>query len=176
MKLFLLSFSLICSGLFADDFLPEATVLTQNLRQSLMENLSEKVKKDGPVNTIDFCHENVSKIAKGAAGDFIKKYQFGRTSHKVRNSKNTPLDWMDSYLKEFQGHFKGELKKEYLVHQFENKKRAFLRPIYIEAQCLTCHGENISIEIKNKISKIYPNDQATGFKLGEFRGFIWVKE
>jgi hypothetical protein len=31
-------------------------------------------------------------------------------------------------------------------------------------------------KVSNKFNELYPNDKATGFKLGEFRGFIWVKE
>lgn len=28
----------------------------------------------------------------------------------------------------------------------------------------------------DKIQKLYPQDKATGFKLNDFRGFVWVKE
>jgi hypothetical protein len=46
----------------------------------------------------------------------------------------------------------------------------------VEAKCLLCHGDNVSKDIGDKIQNLYPQDKATGFKLGEFRGFIWIKE
>jgi len=34
----------------------------------------------------------------------------------------------------------------------------------------------LSPQVSEKIKSLYPQDQAIGFKQGEFRGFIWVKE
>jgi hypothetical protein len=104
------------------------------------------------------------------------KFEFGRTSHKIRNQANAPQPWADVYLKEFQGTFKGDIKKDFIIHKLENSKRVYLEPLYVQAQCLTCHGETVAPEIKTKLAEIYPQDKATGFKLGEFRGFIWIKE
>ena len=159
-----------------DLFVKEARSLASDLRVSLMQNLSEKISKDGVKNAVPFCHANVKAIAKGAAKDRINKFEFGRTSHKVRNSANNPLPWADKYLKEFAGSKKGEIKKEYILHDLENGKKVYMEPLYVEAKCLLCHGENVASNVSVKIKELYPNDKATGFKLGEFRGFIWVKE
>ena len=40
--------------------------------------------------------------------------------------------------------------------------------------CLTCHGERVSDAVHEQIAELYPDDRATGFKLGEFRGLLWV--
>lgn len=154
----------------------EAKSLASDLRMSLMQNLSEKISKEGVEQAVPFCHANVKAIAKGAAKDRIEKFEFGRTSHKVRNAANNPQPWADNYLKEFAGSKKGEIKKDYILHKLENGKRVYLEPLYVEAKCLLCHGENVASTVSAKIKELYPNDKATGFKLGEFRGFIWVKE
>jgi hypothetical protein len=159
-----------------DQFEKEAKALASDLKSSLMKNLSEKIAKEGPVAAVPFCHANVKPIAKGAAKDRITKYEFGRTSHKLRNAANAPEVWAEQYLKQFEGKKKGEIKKEFILFTLPNSKRVYIEPLYVEAKCLLCHGNNVSKQINEKIQELYPKDQATGFKLGEFRGFIWVKE
>lgn len=163
-------------GAKAQDFEVEAKKLATDLKSSLMKNLSQKIAKDGAVKAISFCHANVGPIAKSAANERMSKYEFGRTSHKLRNKNNKAMPWALSYLKEFQGKFKGDIKKDFMIHRLENGKQVYLEPLYVEAQCLTCHGENVNKSVKTELNKIYPNDHATGFKLSEFRGFIWIKE
>lgn len=177
MKVSLLFF-LLTSLAFAqeDAFVKEAQSLAKDLKMSLMKNLSEKISKDGPVEAVSFCHANVKPIALGAAKERLAKYEFGRTSHKVRNAMNAPKEWALQYLKEFQGTNKSENSRPYILHTLQDSKRVYLEPLYVEAKCLLCHGENVDKKIKDKVQTLYPQDKATGFKLGEFRGFIWVKE
>lgn len=170
---------LFCSTIaFAteDQFVKEAGSLATDLKQSLMKNLSDKISKEGVVAAVPFCHANVKSIAKGAAKERIEKYEFGRTSHKIRNVSNNPQPWSVNYLKEFEGKKKGEIAKSHIVHKLENGKRIYMEPLYVEAKCLLCHGDKVSTDVSSKIKELYPEDKATGFKLGEFRGFIWVKE
>ena len=175
---FILIFLVTVNIAFAqiDNFENEARVLANDLKMSLMKNLSEKISKDGPVEAVPFCHANVKLIAKGAAKDRISKFEFGRTSHKLRNVSNAPQSWAVEYLKEFEGQKKGDVKKTSMIHRLDDGKRVYLEPLYIEAKCLLCHGEDVSKNVNDKIQELYPKDKGTGFKLGEFRGFIWVKE
>jgi hypothetical protein len=43
--------------------------------------------------------------------------------------------------------------------------------------CLNCHGTDdfLSKEIKNFLKEKYPEDKATGYKAGDFRGAVSVK-
>jgi len=44
--------------------------------------------------------------------------------------------------------------------------------------CLKCHGNietDINVSTRNKLTELYPNDLATGYKLNEFRG-LWKVE
>lgn len=169
---------LLCNTAYSveDNFVKEAKELSSDLKMSLMKNLSEKINQEGVVEAVPFCHANVKSIAKKAAQTKVERYEFGRTSHKVRNKENSPQPWAEEYLKEFAGSKKGDIKKDYIVHKLDSGKRIFMEPLYVEAKCLLCHGENVSSNVKDKIQQLYPQDKATGFKLGEFRGFIWVKE
>jgi poly-D-alanine transfer protein DltD len=169
--LFLVSSSVVA---LEDAFLKEASSLAQNLKLSLMKNVSEKVTKEGTEKAIEFCHENVKSIAQSAAKDYVSKYEFGRTSHKLRNKKNQPAPWMTEYLKKFQSTKSGEFGP--IVHTLQDGKRVYLDPIYVQPVCLNCHGKDLNASVKEKIGKLYPNDEAVDFSLGDFRGFIWVKE
>jgi len=167
---------LISMNALAQNFESEAKSLAYDLKTSLMKNLSEKVAESGAPEAIPFCHLNVKPIAKKAAGNRIDKYEFGRTSHKFRNGFNAPQAWAEIYLKDFSGKLKGDVKKDFIIHKLSDGKRIYIEPLYIQAQCLLCHGENISKQVKMRLDELYPHDKATGFKLNEFRGFIWIKE
>ena len=52
---------------------------------------------------------------------------------------------------------------------------AYAEPLVIQPVCLTCHGAEVGPEIKAAIAERYPQDQATGYKLGELRGVIWAE-
>ena len=51
----------------------------------------------------------------------------------------------------------------------------FKRIASISNTCLACHGETVSGEVLEEIRAIYPDDEATGFREGEFRGVVWVE-
>lgn len=177
MRLLIILF-LITNAAFAqkDNFKSEAQSLASDLKISLMKNLSDKIAKEGVVEAVPFCHGNVKGIAKNAAKGRESKYEFGRISHKIRNPNNAPQPWAKKYLDQFAGTKKGDISQNYLIHKLKDSKRVYLEPLYVEAKCLLCHGENVQENVMVKIKELYPKDQATGFKLGEFRGFIWVKE
>jgi hypothetical protein len=169
--LILMIFSL---GAFADTFQTESQQIAQKLKMTMMKSVSEKVSKEGTEKAISFCHENIKEIAKSSVKEFVEKYEFGRTSDKTRNKQNKSLDWMIQYLDSFKASKAQESKS--IIHLLPSGKRVYLEPIYIQPICLNCHGENIKPSVKMKLKELYPEDQAIDYKLGEFRGFIWVKE
>jgi len=100
--LFLILFSLAFAQIEKQDkFLEESRDLTQQLKQSLMGELKKKLSSDGAEAAIEFCHLNVKPIAKTAAKNYLDQYEFGRTSHLIRNSQNKPQDWMMEYIEKY---------------------------------------------------------------------------
>lgn len=158
----------------SDNFRKEAEELSSSLKKSLMTEVSKKINQSGAVEAVPYCHANVKAIAKSAASSYLDKYTFGRTSHKIRNKGNTPEEWMIPYLEKFKTTKPGEMASA--IHVLNDGKRVYLEPLYVQPMCLSCHGESVSPEVKERITKLYPGDQATGFKAGEFRGILWVKE
>lgn len=173
---FLLIFTLSPLRTYADSFEGEARQLATDLKTALVTQLNQKITENGPIGAIPFCHAEVKTIAQGAAQDRATKFEFGRTSHRIRNTANTAQTWMKPYIREFEGKTLVQAPKKTLIHSFKNGKKAYLEPLFIQPQCLTCHGESVAPEIHARIRELYPNDRAMGFKQGEFRGFLWVKE
>lgn len=178
MKSLFLSFFLMSNLSYADTFEIEAKELASRLKTSLIKNLSEEIKKNGVEAAIPFCHENVKPIVKEAAKDYLSKYEFGRSSHKIRNTANGPQEWMKPHIESFIGTSfdKTKVTTYGKTGKLPNGKKFYIEPLFVQAQCLACHGENVAQNVSNKINELYPTDKAKGFMINEFRGILWVKE
>lgn len=51
----------------------------------------------------------------------------------------------------------------------------YMRAIPTGGVCLACHGSDIAPEVKAAIAAAYPQDQATGFKMGQLRGAFSIR-
>ncbi|MDD0854156.1 DUF3365 domain-containing protein [Halobacteriovorax sp. GB3] len=161
----LLTFSLLPLSTFSSE--KEVLQTIQSLGSQLKKELKSSMRKS-PVNAIETCHIQAPKISSELS---TKDLKIGRVSFKNRNPDNKPKDWMISYMEDF--HIK-KIKSPYLVVQIDSKTKGLIKPIVTAPLCLTCHGENISTPIQHKIKKLYPNDKATGYKIGQIRGFFWA--
>jgi len=137
-------------------------------KKELMGTLMSTMKKSGPVAALETCHMKAMPITQKYAQHFIG---MGRTSHKIRNPKNKPQAWVKPYLKEF---VSGK-RKEALTVKLKNGHTGYLEPIYVQAKCLVCHGKRIAKPIAQALEEKYPQDQARGFKVGDFRGLFWLE-
>jgi hypothetical protein len=53
-----------------------------------------------------------------------------------------------------------------------------MKPIVVQSKCLFCHGssEQIPEPIRMVLKKHYPFDAAIGYKAGELRGAVSIKQ
>ena len=49
-----------------------------------------------------------------------------------------------------------------------------MKAIPIGGLCLQCHGTAIAPELAEKLSELYPEDKATGYREGDMRGAFVV--
>jgi len=114
-----------------------------------------------------------SSMAQGMTNDYnnISDVKIRRTALKYRNPKNKP-DSTDTIVME---QFVSTKKlNEPLVVEMSDHYRVY-KPLVMKQPCMACHGDNLSKEIQEVTTKLYPKDMATGFKLGEFRGVVVAK-
>lgn len=128
---------------------------------------SMKADQSG-VQASNFCANSAMEMTKGFNATLPKGESVRRTALKYRNPANKP-DAIDiKVMNEFVASKNFDKPKVIMVDGVERTYKA----LPIKQECLTCHGENISPEVKKVILKNYPKDLATGFKLGDFRGVV----
>ncbi|MBK7951493.1 MAG: efflux RND transporter periplasmic adaptor subunit [Deltaproteobacteria bacterium] len=139
------------------------------LKTTLMQALSTALAEGPPEAEIEVCRTRAPELARQAGAPGIR---VGRTSHKLRNPANAPPDWVEPWLARYVA---GEKAGEATVVPLGGGRGGYLEPIATAPLCLTCHGEAIAPAVAEKLRALYPEDQAIGFRAGDFRGLVWVE-
>lgn len=151
----------------------------QDYMMGLKNVLVENMKKGGPIQAVNVCSDTASDLTQSYSDKY--KVTVKRFSFKNRNPKNIADSFEEKVLYEFEKLMReGKLnKKSSRIEKVTLNGRPavkLVKPIFIDAPCLNCHGSNnqINSEVANVISTKYPNDKATGYKIGDLRGAISV--
>lgn len=175
--------SLFISTAHADANLKERALKSKTVVKEFMTQLKGELKgamkAGGPVNAINVCNEKAPAIAKALSEKH--GWDIARTSLKTRNSSNAPDAWETKVLNKFvERKAKGEdVKPMAYFEAVENngkKSFRFMKAIPTGEVCLKCHGENITPPVKAKLQELYPDDMATGYKLGDVRGAFTITQ
>ena len=136
---------------------------------TLIAELKYSLEEGGPDRAIRVCHIEAPQITKDISEQ--RNWQISRTSLKTRNPNNNPDEWETEVLKQFeQRKQKGE--DIATLEYYEKTKEGFryMKAIPTKGLCLTCHGETLAEPVKATLAELYPEDNATGFKVGDIRG------
>lgn len=152
---------------------------TQQLASSLKSKLKISLQSGGPVEALTICNleaGNITSQVSNGAG-----WQVGRTSLKIRNPANAPDAWEQDMLLYFEqqkqsGADVKNLEVYEIIKDENGKWFRYMKAIPTAEMCLMCHGETIAPPIQQKLQALYPNDQATGYKVGEIRGAFTIKQ
>jgi hypothetical protein len=65
-----------------------------------------------------------------------------------------------------------------VVEEPSGKSLRYMKAIGTAPLCLSCHGssEQIPVNVQAKIDAFYPHDKATGYKAGQLRGAVSIKQ
>ncbi len=136
----------------------------RDLQAALRQGLAE-----GPEQAIRVCRLEAPRIASAVS---TQDARVGRTSHKLRNPRNAPKPWMATLLAEYRADPKQAQPRTVAL---ENGRVGYAEPIFVQTPCLTCHGEDIPTPVRERLAELYPEDRATGFRSGDFRGMFWAE-
>lgn len=144
---------------------------------TLVGELQKGLAAGGPINAIGVCNFEAPKIAVAKATE--KKMTIARTSLKLRQANNKPDAWELAQLQSFeQRKAAGEnpMTIEFGEYTDMGGKRVFrfMKAIATGEVCLNCHGSDVRPEVLAKIKELYPQDVATGFKMGDLRGAFTI--
>lgn len=137
-------------------------------KRDLQLALSQGLEQ-GSVEAIASCRLRAPEIAKGLSRDGIR---LGRTSHRLRNPSNAALEWVRPILESY---VRGSSELTARAVPLPGDRSGYVEPILLQPLCLTCHGDALAPDIAARIGELYPQDHATGFRVGDLRGVFWVE-
>jgi uncharacterized protein YndB with AHSA1/START domain len=140
----------------------------QQLKGALGKALMAQIQENGAVEAIGFCSLEALPLTEQVSKDTGKT--LSRITDKPRNAANMA----DAEGLEILAQMRADLASDQLLTHYQ-KGAAYYFPLTIQPVCLTCHGQDLTPELKQAIAEKYPEDQATGYALNELRGAIVVK-
>lgn len=147
----------------------EAAAITQKFAAAMKGELESAMQAGGPVQAITVCNEKAPSIARDHARQ--SGWEVGRTSLKLRQAGNAPDPWEAKVLAEFETRkAAGEPADGLVKAEVVDGRYRFMKAIPTAEICTTCHGRDLKPEVAARLEKLYPADQATGFKPGDLRG------
>ena len=155
----------------------QCRVLARDFMTELKGKLKAALRGGRSVQAISVCSKVAPELA--ARYSLAPGVQVGRTSRRCRNRDNQPDSWEKEglvVLEERRQQGETLAGMEYWQEVEVEGKRVFryLRAIPTGSLCLRCHGENINRKLKKAVRRIYPEDQAVGYRLGELRGAFTI--
>ena len=109
-------------------------------------------------------------------------YYVRRVSLKYRNPDDIPDQYEKGVLEKFdslreEGKMVVEHEDYRVVEEDGKKYLRYMKPLITKKLCLNCHGstEDIPTTVRGFLNTNYPEDRATGFKVGDVRGAVSVK-
>jgi hypothetical protein len=144
--------------------------------------LAQEMGKGGPAAAVRVC----TTVAPEIAGRLSRErgWRVTRVSEKVRNPLlGMPDAWEQKVLAQFkqqagQGERLDTMSFSELVKEPDGNYFRFMKAIPVQPVCLVCHGrdDQIAPAIREVLKQNYPHDKAVGYRAGELRVAISIKQ
>jgi hypothetical protein len=152
-----------------------ATTFLEELGEAMTREMTER----GPVEAIIVC----TKLAPDIAGRLSREHgwRVTRVGTRVRNPLlGMPDAWEQRELTEraAKGKTFASMTHHQVVTEPDGQYFRFMKPIMVQSKCLLCHGSSDQIpeSIRIMLKQQYPFDRAIGYKTGELRGAVSIKQ
>ncbi|MDP3744950.1 MAG: DUF3365 domain-containing protein [Methylotenera sp.] len=163
------------------NMLGDAKKLSAEFVQKLGGILKQQLESSGTESALSVCKDVAPEMSAQYSND---KRIVKRVSLKPRNSSIGVADaWEANQLKQFDmaaaaGKPAAEIEAHAVTDEKDGRWFRYMKAIPTQAMCLQCHGgaDNIQPTVQALLKQLYPNDLAVGYKVGEIRGAISVKE
>lgn len=156
-----------------DTEVADAKAAIMELAAALQSELKAAMQTGGPVAAIGVCNTQAMPITQKVAAE--QGLRLSRVSLNNRNSANLPNEWQTAVLKDFEqkkaeGKDIGSLAWSETVNVDGEQEFRFMKAIPTSAVCLNCHGTELSPQVSQVLTGLYPMDRATGYNEGDIRG------
>jgi hypothetical protein len=152
----------------------QSEALADRFQKQLLGTLTKTMESEGPSGAVNACATAAPALAQQLSKESGASIR--RTALRTRNpaalADATELRIMESWagapLDE------GGRPKQWSSYEEKDEYR-FMRAIPTMPMCLACHGESIAPDVSEAIRARYPQDQATGFSVGQLRGAVSIR-
>ena len=163
----------------ADKALADSRATVGEFMQTLKQELMAGMQAGGPVNAVSVCN----LTAPGIANTYSAREgrEVSRTSLRPRNPGNAPEAWERAVLEKFEARKEaGEDVATFEFHEVvtvdDTRVLRYMKAIPTGKLCLACHGEAVDTVVRTRLEKLYPDDQAMGYSIGDIRGAFSVTQ
>lgn len=157
------------------DYIGKGQEIIKASSAAMLERLTEAMSAGGVQNAVSYCNMNAINITDSLS--LVYSVELRRTSDKYRNGSNIPDSAETAIIADFKARLAAGNELSPVLVENEGQNIKLYSPIIINnPMCLACHGEpgiTLSAEDDAFIKTRFPDDLATGYKLGELRG-LWV--
>ena len=160
----------------SENVAPSLQKYAMQTKGALGKNLVNAITNLGTAEAITFCNTKAMVITDSVGNQVNASIK--RVSDKPRNPINIANEAEMSFIMELKDKKSKSEKIEPKITETEQEITASF-PIETNAMCLQCHGgtaTDIQPEVLKKITLLYPNDKATGYKENEIRGLFVVTQ
>ena len=127
------------------------------------------IQAKGPAGAVEACKLEAPRVTSAAEVGGIR---VGRASDKLRNPGNAPPEWVKPHLQAWLA--AAPASGAHITQPLLDGRVGYAEPILVQPPCLLCHGVEVAPPVRERLSALYPADQATGYALGQVRGVFWV--
>lgn len=153
--------------------LDAARDLASRFQKELGGRLMTAMSAGGPVQAIEVCKTDAPAIAARLSAE--SGARVSRTALRLRNSGNAPDAEARGVLEDFDRRLKaGASAPPEAFEPTRGGGARYMKAIITQPMCTACHGKEIAPEVRAALAQHYPNDQATGFAIGELRGAFLI--
>lgn len=158
----------------------EGRKVADSLLQMIRSELVKSIESSGPLRAIVVCKYSVPEITSNISR--TSGWKVSRVALRPRNPALGAADpWEQRAILGFeQAAARGEkepLETAEIVNEPAGRFFRYARALTLNSLCMNCHGptENLTEAVKAQLAVEYPNDRATGYRLGQVRGAVTIK-
>ena len=151
----------------------EARALVKQFATRLQGALKGAIEAQGFAHAIGVCKIEAPEIARSLGAE--SGWRVARTALRLRNPNNAPTPEERAVLADFlaraeAGEDLAKMDNEAVTQEAGRRRYRYMKAIPLGEICTNCHGTEIDPDLAAAIRAKYPQDRATGFKIGELRG------
>ncbi len=159
-----------------------AKAATGSFLKQLGGAMQREMQAGGPVAAMKVCRDVAPDITNDIS--LQNGWKVTRVGTRVRNPMlGSPDAWEQGVLQDFerraaQGEKYDDMVHYAVVEEPAGKSLRYMKAIGLAPQCVVCHGSvgQIAEPVQAELKTLYPHDRAVGYKPGDLRGAVSIKQ